>query len=160
MTQYTEVRIHPHTPSLKTHQYSTKWPRTRVWRCVQPESSVQRHWPVLWASQQCQYLCPQHLCYSARLTEEGGGGGGGEEERISTKQCQFGRFQVSYLKHSNGIYKWLQQKRAHSRMLPSYLFLLVTHLQRILSRFTHNTLIKVAILNPGHSYIPTYQRGW
>ena len=41
-------------------------------------------------------------------------------------------------------------------MLPSYLFLLVTHLQRSLSHFTRNTLIEAAILNPGHSkYQPT-----
>ena len=42
-------------------------------------------------------------------------------------------------------------------MLPSYLFLCATHLQRSLSCFTHNTLIETAILNLGHSYmyIPT-----
>ena len=34
----------------------------------------------------------------------------------------------------------------------SYLFLRVIHLQRTLSCFTHNTLIEVAILFPGHSY--------
>ena len=36
-------------------------------------------------------------------------------------------------------------------MLPSYLFLRVTYLQRSLSRFTRKTLIEAAILNPGHS---------
>ena len=40
-------------------------------------------------------------------------------------------------------------------MLPIYLFLCVTHLQRSLSRFTCNTLIVAAILSPGHSYIPS-----
>ena len=35
-------------------------------------------------------------------------------------------------------------------------FFHVTYLQWSLSRFTRNTLIEVAILNPGHSYIPTY----
>ena len=44
-------------------------------------------------------------------------------------------------------------------MLPSYLFLRVTHLERSLCRFTCNTLIEAAILNPGHSYIPTYYSG-
>ena len=39
-------------------------------------------------------------------------------------------------------------------MLPSYLFLRVTHLQRSMSRFTRITLIEAAILNP---VIPTYQ---
>ena len=34
-----------------------------------------------------------------------------------------------------------------------YRFLRVTHLQRSLSHFTHNTLIEVAILFPDHSYI-------
>ena len=46
-------------------------------------------------------------------------------------------------------------------MLPSYLFLRVTHIQWSLSHFMRNTctctLIEVAILNPGHSYICTYQ---
>ena len=45
-------------------------------------------------------------------------------ERISTKRC-FSRFQVRHLKHSNCSYKWLQQKRACSHMLPGYLFLRV-----------------------------------
>ena len=43
------------------------------------------------------------MCYGARLT----GGGGGGEKRTITKWC-FGRFQVSYLKHSNSSYKWLR----------------------------------------------------
>ena len=38
-------------------------------------------------------------------------------------------------------------------MLPSYLFLRVTYIQQNLSRFTCDTLIEAAILNPGHSYI-------
>ena len=38
-------------------------------------------------------------------------------------------------------------------MLPSYLFLRVTHQQRSLSCFTRNTVIEMAILNLGHSYI-------
>ena len=37
--------------------------------------------------------------FGARLTEE--------EEIINTKR-HFGRFQVSYLEHSNGSYKWLR----------------------------------------------------
>ena len=41
-------------------------------------------------------------------------------------------------------------------MLPSYLFLRVTHLQRSLGRFMRKTLIEAAILNAGHSYKPTY----
>ena len=44
-------------------------------------------------------------------------------------------------------------------MLPSYLFLCVTHLQRSLSHFTCDTLIEVPILFQGHSYIiPLFQR--
>ena len=39
-------------------------------------------------------------------------------------------------------------------MLPSYLFLRVTHLQQSLSSFMHNTLIEAAILI---QVIPTYQ---
>ena len=39
-------------------------------------------------------------------------------------------------------------------MLPSYLFLRVTHLQRTLSHFTRNTLIEAAIL---FRVIPKYQ---
>ena len=45
-------------------------------------------------------------------------------------------------------------------MLPSYLFLRVTHLQWSLSRFMRNTLIEATILNPGHSYIPINLLVW
>ena len=47
--------------------------------------------------------------YGARLTEEEEEEEE-EEEGISTKQ-RFCRFQVGYLKHSNGSFKWLRWKR-------------------------------------------------
>ena len=83
-----------------------------------------------------------------------------QNKKESVQNGIISRFQDSYLNHTIGSYKWLRQKWECSRMLPIYLFLHTTHLQRSLSRFTHNTLIEVAILNLGHSYIPTYQRGW
>ena len=68
---------------------------------------------------------------------------------------------AQYLEHSNGSYKWLQQKQARSCMLLSYLFLCVTHLQQSqLSHFTCNTLIEAAILFLGHSYIPINLLAW
>ena len=82
-------------------------------------------------------------------------GGGGEEERISTKWL-FGRFQVSYLNTVTvAINGFNRSGHASVCCLATY-FYIVTHVQQSLSRFTRNTLIEVAILNPGHFYIPTY----
>ena len=101
------------------------------------------------------------FAHSASVTALGCLKKGGGGERISTKRC-FGHFQVSHLKKRTiSSYKWLCLMRTYSHMLPSYLFFLyLAPLQWNLGCFTCNTLIEVAILFWGHSYIPTYQHDW
>ena len=105
---------------------------------------------MLWVSQQCRYLCLQCLHYGARLTEE--------RKKNQYKPAFFpfsGQLPKTLMVVINGF-----GRSTHTSICCLATFLHVTPLLRKLSHFTRNTLIEVAILRPGHSYIPTYQCDW